>query len=84
MMKIFEYLKRHERTGMKENLYDIVQAEFNEFETILSPFWVHFKPEFDNFLIKFQFYHIKNDHFYEILTFEIFKWFQNVRLYGQI
>ena len=38
MMKIFEYLKIHERTGMKENLFDILQAEFNQFETILSPF----------------------------------------------
>ena len=38
MMKIFEYLKINERTGIKENLYDIVQAEFNQFETILSPF----------------------------------------------
>ena len=38
MMKIFEYLKIHERTGMKENLYDIIQAEFNQFWTILGPF----------------------------------------------
>ena len=36
MMKIFECLKIHERTGMKENLYDIEQPEFNQFETILS------------------------------------------------
>ena len=66
MIKIFEYLKRHERTGMKENLYDIVQAEFNQFETILSLNITIFE---QNFYFSIS----KNYDFCENRTFEIFK-----------